>query len=368
MNSLLFPFKIYQIWMWPFYFILWVLSFVYRVLVFLDKMTFYLGIRKKIKLGIPVISIGNLTVGGTGKTPVIIFLVNLLQNKGLKVGVVCRNYKSENAKEMLLGTSRQAVVNVDLKSDAKIVGDEAVLIKRKTNAMVYSGSNKSEVALKLAEENNLDLILIDDGFQHHRLFRDCDLVLLDPSQDDSCNWLLPLGRYREPFSNIKRASMIGITKVQTASQAVLANLEKKIAFKKDKLKFSFSSELFEAELLTDRTVLKKCVSIPKDKWVLVSGIARPESFRESVNTVLNKAEWCEKIFKDHHSYEVSDLNFIFDVFEDYSNFITTEKDFVKLAAIWPKEKKLFVLAQETSCNFDQERVFEILNSYIYKTN
>ena len=149
------------------------------------------------RLGWPVVSVGNLSVGGSGKTPVVIRLAQLLQADGIAVDVLSRGY----------GRSGEGVERVDASGDAGRFGDEPVLIARKAAVPVYVGTSRYDAG-RLAERSaaGAGIHLLDDGFQHRKLARDLDIVVLHAS--DFVEGLLPAGRLREPLSALKRAQVV----------------------------------------------------------------------------------------------------------------------------------------------------------------
>lgn len=267
------------------------------------------GLLPQVRLNVPVVSFGNLTVGGTGKTPVCDFTLALLTGKGIRPGLVTRSYRAE-----LKGPER---VRSDRAGAATLYGDEAVwLAARHPDVPVWSGPVKSETAQALASNLRVELILVDDGFQHRRLHRNTDLLLVDATEPLSAYRCLPAGRGREKFSAWHRASAILLTKTNLATEEHVTALRGLFS---EKPVFEFESVL-ETSSVADERVL------------LVSGIARPESFRELFSRLHPRAEIHELRFADHHPFVREDLDAIREraLACGARRVFITEKDAVKL--------------------------------------
>lgn len=174
------------------------LSWMFGVLIFLRHGCYRLGLLKRYRLSKPVIVVGNLTVGGTGKTPIVIWLASILQNQGVHVGVITSGYG---------GKAKSWPQRVRPDSDPLLVGDEAVLIAGRTHAIVVSGPDRV-AAGQLAINAGAEVLISDDGLQHYRLQRDCELVVVDGSRMFGNGYLLPAGPLREPINRLSRATMV----------------------------------------------------------------------------------------------------------------------------------------------------------------
>lgn len=257
-----------------------------------------------------VISVGNLTVGGTGKTPVVEALTRRLVELGHRPAIVCRSYRAK-ARE----PGR-------VKSDnPELYGDEAVwYAKRFPLVPVWSGPVKWRTAEALANHEKVDVILVDDGFQHRALYRDRDLLVLDASEPLENYACVPAGRGREDFHNAARADAYLLTKVNEAGPHAVAALRARLPAGKPVLEFAY-------EVTIDK---------PVERALLVSAIARPQSFRRLVEEKLPHAQLEEITFRDHHGYKESDIVRIArqaSALQAQAVF-TTEKDEVKLRPIW----------------------------------
>ena len=191
------------------------LSWVYGAGVRLRNTAFNLGILPKKEAGIPVISVGNLTAGGTGKTPLVEYLVGLLLKRGRRVGVVSRGY----------GRAGRGVTTVSSGAgpelDARAGGDEPVQIAGMyPETIVVVGERKSAAARHARDRHGADVVVLDDGFQHRHLQRTADIVVVDARRDITTEGLLPVGLRREPLSALRRADLVVLSKVVSLSTSV----------------------------------------------------------------------------------------------------------------------------------------------------
>jgi tetraacyldisaccharide 4'-kinase len=174
------------------------LSLVFAACVRLRRALYRVGLLNAIRVGRPVIVVGNVTVGGTGKTPFVIWLAGLLQQRGRRVGIVLRGYG---------GTSKHWPREVLPQTDHREVGDEAVLLATRTGAIVVVAPDRVAAA-KRAIELGAELILADDGLQHYRLARDCEIAVVDERRAFGNGQLLPAGPLREPVSRLRSVNLI----------------------------------------------------------------------------------------------------------------------------------------------------------------
>jgi len=247
------------------------------------------------KLQGPVISVGNLSVGGSGKTPFIIALGELLKARNIKFDVLSRGY----------GRKTKGVLDVDPRGSPHDFGDEPLLIAQRLNIPVIVGEDRYQAGLAAETKFGPQLHLLDDGFQHRALARDFDIVLVTP--DDSRDRLLPAGRLREPLSGLKRADAI----------ALMSGAAKESFPVDGKLVWQVRRGI----------ELQQVPSRP----VAFCGIARPQNFFAQLRTA-GIEPVAEAIYRDHHSYEEKDIHELLYVRQqsEADGFVTTEKDFVNL--------------------------------------
>jgi tetraacyldisaccharide 4'-kinase len=250
--------------------------------------------------GRPVVIVGNITVGGSGKTPLVIWLARTLAARGLKVGIVLRGYRSKAA-SVAAGVRR---VRAD--SPADEVGDEALLIARRSGVPVYVGRDRLAAARALAREG-VDLILADDGLQHYRLRREVEIAVVDAARGAGNGRLLPAGPLREPASRLDRVSVV----VQTGSGAHgrAGALVMRLA----------GDQLLPLDGAGEPLMLG---ALAGQRVHAVAGIGNPGRFFGTLRAA--GLEPLPHPFPDHHAYVASDLEF-----GDALPVLMTEKDAVK---------------------------------------
>ncbi len=253
----------------------------------------------------PVISIGNLSVGGAGKTPLVICLARLLERDGFHPDVLSRGY----------GRSSKRIERVDTAGDAEHFGDEPVLIARSAGVPVYVGARRYQAGLLAEAETGGEghhVHLLDDGFQHRQLARDLDIVVIHRS--DLRERLLPAGRLREPLSSVERAGVIVLRQEDAELESTLRSYVGK------------DCRFWRVQ----RTLV---ISSPAQRALAFCAIARPGEFFAALPTI--GVEVVERMtFRDHHRYTASDIDHLAELGRRHGcdAFVATEKDEVKLDA------------------------------------
>jgi tetraacyldisaccharide 4'-kinase len=253
----------------------------------------------------PVVSIGNLSIGGAGKTPLVICLARLLQRGGFHPDVLSRGY----------GRSNKKIERVDSVGDAERFGDEPLLIARAAGVPVYVGTSRYEAGLLAEAELGREgrhVHLLDDGFQHRQLARNVDIVVIHRS--DLQQRLLPAGRLREPLSSLERAGVIVLRQEDAELESALRVYVGK-----------------ECRFWRVRRTLS--LSIPVKRALAFCAIARPAEFFEALTAV--GVEVVERMsFRDHHRYTATDVGRLAELGRRHGcdAFVTTTKDEVKLNA------------------------------------
>ncbi len=314
---------------------------------------------------IPVMSIGNLTMGGTGKTPMILDLVHWFEDQ-YRVAVINRSYGGSLKKSICLDPRNKLYSESEPKT-ASVVGDEALLLQnsfKKTS--VFTGPNKSQSAEFAAQNSDLDFLIVDDGFQHRRLSRDCDVVILDATETMNNYECFPAGRGREDFSSLLRADAIFITKTNLAPVIQVQKLMQRIDQLFQQNQMNRQVPIYQFDFLIDRVerveflegqgrVARHLVSTKEltgQDWLAVSAIGNPESFERSAASLQLRLTGHLK-YPDHHSYKDQDL---IEIHEKSigKKIMITEKDLVKWAEMKiPKSMDVYVLCQRVSCQSDQ---------------
>ncbi|PUU94230.1 MULTISPECIES: tetraacyldisaccharide 4'-kinase [Halanaerobium] len=307
--------------------ILFLLSLFYSQLAKIRSILYQNNILKKKTADVPVISVGNITTGGTGKTPFTAFLAEQLK-ADYRIAIISRGYgASKDVEEPFLIKDRD-----QLYADAARAGDELFMLARRNDDLIFIRSASRYQGTKLAQEKGADLILLDDGFQHYQLKRQADIVLIDAEKPFSNNRVLPAGLLREPFAALKRADLFLINR----SENVDFNRIKELKNSLNTLS-PLNKGVFRAE-----TRLESCVSVAsqvqenldflKEKKVFAfSGIGSPEAFKKSIESAGARVV-SYRIFKDHYNYQKEDLLTLLDQYSasQADLILTTEKDAVKL--------------------------------------
>lgn len=254
------------------------------------------GALKSYQLQGPVVSIGNLTVGGSGKTPFLIAVGELLQQRGVAFDVLSRGYRR----------ATQGVALVNPEGSPRNFGDEPLLIARKLRVPVIVGEDRYAAGQFAEQRFGPQLHLLDDGFQHRRLARDFDIVLVTP--EDARDSLLPTGRLREPLSSLARANAVVLTNDMPCEGLPIAQ-----------------QHLWR---------IRRDLSVPpelKAPCFAFCGIARPDNFFEQLQAA-GVVLAGRRSFRDHHAYTASDVRQLLGLRRVYgaSAFVITEKDAVNL--------------------------------------
>jgi tetraacyldisaccharide 4'-kinase len=287
------------------------------------------------KLSVPVVSVGNLTVGGTGKTPIVADLVQWSEQQQIPVGVISRGYKGKGNFDRALRVSSQV-------TDKVIGGDEPTMLARRfPNVPVYVHPDRVFAGRGLLAQHQVRWIIADDAFQHRRLKRDLNIVVFDASAPLHQLHPLPAGRAREALSALKRADFVVLTKTNLASPQLVKAWRTVV-----------SDWMTPARLIECRYELEgwyqrgNSTNIqPSSRVWLISGIGNPQAFEEMI-----KATGVEVVghsrFADHHPYSAKDVGNVMQFFKSSSasHLITTSKDLTKLAA-FPEAAELVVEAR-----------------------
>ena len=323
----------------PLHIFFYLLSLPYGAAVRARNRLFDLGVLRQDNVGCPVVSVGNLTAGGTGKTPMAIQVAGMLRDRGLRPAVLSRGYGGKStASVLVVSDGRQTLAGADE------AGDEPVLIARRLRGIPVLAGAKRTLSAAYARENfGADVLVLDDGFQHRWIRRDLDIVLLDSRKPLGNGFLLPRGPLREPPESLERAGVVVFTRSEDLPGPMDTGL----------------SGLLSGRLML-RTRIRPIALIGIDgaefplsflagkRVFAFAGIARPESFRQTLED-LGAVVAGFQALPDHHRFCAEDLRQIERACSETGAeiLLTTEKDGVKLSGPVPFSRRLLCLAIET---------------------
>lgn len=287
------------------------------------------GIFKVHKLARPVVSVGNISVGGSGKTPFVIVLGELLQQRGIEFDVLSRGY----------GRSSTNIAVVDPNGSPAHYGDEPLLIARKLRAPVIVGADRYQAGVLAEKQFSSKLHLLDDGFQHRRLHRDFDIVLL-PGEDQR-GTLLPMGRLREPLSALERADAVVLPDSQEPPSPSFPSFDAKSVWLARR----------QIEIAADGRVIAFC------------GIARPQQFFDALKAAHQEIAGA-LTFGDHHRYAQRDIDRLLALKKQTgtAGFVTTEKDAINLGSLSSQLQPLRTATLRLDLESHDRVMTELLNT------
>jgi tetraacyldisaccharide 4'-kinase len=301
-------------------FVLWPFAMLYGTVVRFRVWFYETGIFKEQRLRKPVISVGNLTLGGTGKTPMVIWLAEKLLAEGKRVAILSRGYR---------GTGKTS--------------DEIELMKFRLKGRVQFGVGKDRLVQGRRLEDSVDVLLLDDGYQHLRLARDVNILLMDAVRPLGNERLLPAGRLREPVSAMDRADILIITRTGTSpdTEAAIAKLESFPVFAAKTKLLGFRKLGGDAPLLSPEQMTAE------GPFYVFCGIGNPAAF------LLDLENWKLSIvgkeaFADHHQYSDGEIHELLDAARELEAraLVTTEKDVQNMAGVDPIEMPIYVAVIE----------------------
>lgn len=282
------------------------------------------------RLDVPVFSIGNLTVGGTGKTPLVQWLCRFLRQEGRRPAVISRGYGRRYPVPQEIGKHRISSAN-----------DEALETMRACPGVpVLLGRNRAAAGAEAISRWDADCLVLDDGFQHCRLIRDVDIVAVDASRPFGNGHCLPAGPLREPLSALSRADIIALTRASDATEEELARTRRRIAEQTDAPVISVCFELLRLSPLPSLGTYNAVH--PPDRAMLLSGIGNPLSFERLVRRAGIEIAG-HLVFPDHAVYGERTLACLRQ--QEHAVLVTT-KDAVKLAPLVPPDLAERILVAE----------------------
>ena len=299
-------------------FLLKPLESIYRLLAFLDKRS---SLAKQIVHSVPVIVVGNISVGGTGKTPLVIYVAKLLQEAGYKPGIVTRGYGGKT-------TDWPVLVNPD--SNPSDFGDEPVLMAQRSHVPVVAGPDRNADIETILKHNKVNIIISDDGLQHYRLKRDIEVAVIDGERGLGNQYCLPAGPLREPPVRLKQCDFVVVNEL-------------------------FAEAEYSMQLCADQIHrLNSEYQQPLSQWQgsrvhAVTGIGNPARFFRMLEQL--GLDVIHHAFPDHHAFSFGDIDFA----DDFP-VLMTEKDAVKCRS-FAKDHHWFI---PVSASVNKEFTTELL--------
>jgi tetraacyldisaccharide 4'-kinase len=297
-------------------FLLKPLEGLYRVLAFLNKRS---SLKKQIHHPVPVIVVGNISVGGTGKTPLVVYLAQLLQEAGYKPGIITRGYGGS-------ATHWPALVTPD--SNPAEYGDEPVLMAQRSGVPVVAGPDRNADVDALLKLGSVDIVISDDGLQHYRLKRDIEIVVIDGERGLGNEHCLPAGPLREPKSRLKSCDIVVVNEREASAE--------------------YSMQLCANQVHRLNSGFKQPLSEWRGQQVhAVTGIGNPKRFFKMLTEFGLKVT--EHGFPDHHAFSSDDIKF-----GDEVPVLMTEKDAVKCRSFAMNHHWFVPISGSVGKNFDDK--------------
>lgn len=336
----------------------------YHWVTWLRNLAFDFGILNSQSFNNPIICIGNITVGGTGKTPHTEYLINLLHDK-YNIAVLSRGY----------GRKSKGYIKADSDSSMETIGDEPYQIKNKFKNITVAVDEKRVHGINqlLKENNRPDVILLDDAFQHRYVKAGMNILLIDINRPIWKDRVLPFGRLREAMSGYKRANIIIFTKCKADITAKEQTYYKGVFDISKKTPIFFSTMKYGAPYPLFGNITREKISFHNHSILLLTGIANPIPLKEELEE--RGADVTLMQYADHHNFSAGELNDVVDKFNNINSsnkiIITTEKDAARLTA--QKElpvvikKHIYVLPIEVDfLNKERDMFNQIISDYVRK--
>jgi tetraacyldisaccharide 4'-kinase len=324
----------------------------YGVVARLRALLYYWGWFAQRRLPVPVLSVGNLTLGGTGKTPVVILLADWLLAQGKRVAILSRGYRRTSTDPYLLVSNGERLL-----VGPHEAGDEPFLMaQRCPKAIVAVGADRYELGAWVSKRFPVDCLVLDDGFQHLGLYRDANLLLIDATDAEGLAALVPAGRLREPLQAAARATAIVVTRADVPAQVtqVCHRLQATLGTMPDPIQVVFRPE----SLVSVVTGASQPLSWSKGKTALLcSGVGHAGSFRSLAERIGIRI-LDEVVYVDHHAYTSQDVEQLRARATELQAelVLTTEKDACKLAALLQPTDTWWAVRLTTDVIVGEERL------------
>lgn len=293
------------------------------------------------QLPAPVISVGNLTVGGTGKTPCVAWLAQALCAAGKSVAILSRGYKRTGKGRVEVSDGQR------LLADAVRAGDEPFLLAQSCPGVrVVADADRYEAGCWLAERASVEVFLLDDGYQHLRVRRDLNVLLVDATEDLAAARMVPFGRLREPLTALQRADVVIVTRADQAFDR--ARLEATLRrYASQALPVFYAAHVLTRLRRLPTNEVQPLASLARQRVAAFAGIARPPQFFDDLRRHKMQVVGKES-FADHHRYSWEEFESLCLVAQQVgaTALVTTEKDAANLSADWLRQAPLPVYAAQ----------------------
>ncbi len=302
----------------PLVWLLLPLSGLFFLLSSIRRLFYQFGLLSSYRASIPIIIVGNISVGGTGKTPLVVWLCQFLQDQGFKPGIINRGYQ---------GKATTWPQQVTESSDAAQVGDEAVLIAQRTGCPVVAGPKRID-SVKLLEQQGCDIVISDDGLQHYALQRDIEIAVVDGERRVGNGFLLPAGPLRERVGRLRQVDLV-VCNGGRAEQG------------------EFLMQVIASDVVsvTDPAKRRPLSTFAEKRVTAIAGIGNPERFFCTLKQA--GVEIIRRIFPDHHHFSAADLQ------TADNPLLMTEKDAVKCRTIAPADSWYLLVEAKFNDDFIQ---------------
>jgi tetraacyldisaccharide 4'-kinase len=278
----------------------------------LRNLLFDISIFRKTKVDAAVVSVGNITTGGTGKTPLVVWLSNYFTGRNITTAVLTRGYKVKNS---------------------DLADEPVMLAKNCPRAEIIVNADRTAGAKRAITEYDAKLLIMDDGFQHRKLARDVDIVAIDATEPFGCERLLPAGLLREPVSSLKRADAVVITRINQTQPERIKEMKSRIT--KINPNIVFAAAIHKpicAKLIKDREI--SLDELIEKKVYAFCGIGNPDAFFQTLDELALNIVGI-RVYNDHYRYTESDVAAICEDgrYKRAEMIITTQKDWIKTALL-----------------------------------
>jgi tetraacyldisaccharide 4'-kinase len=327
-------------------------SLVFYLIIKIRNLLFDKGIFNITRCNARIISIGNITVGGSGKTPAVIYVTELLKKAGKKVGVLSRGYRRKSKGYLLVSDGKEIKCSVDE------CGDEMYYLTTDTNVPTAVCERRVKGVNNFLNDVKLDTVVLDDAFQHRWIHRDLDIVVIDQrfllKTDEIEQNMMPLGMMREPFASLDRAGIVILNRKFSEKKPVPDNLKKYLENKVVFHGYYQTSGFYDVKSFQHYPVS----DFVGQKSLIVCGIARPYSFFGVLEQ--NNIDFANKmIFADHKDYNLKEVQSIRKQFYDTNAYsvLTTQKDAVKFSKFSKELDDIDIYFLKIELKIEEEDLF-----------